>query len=118
MAYTTGPIENEGNQPAVATQVFVKVLNRTGGTISGVARSFRLNGSRALIQIKSFSVAANASGFVVLTLIHPNLGQASQYEVEIVPNQTGGLYSVWGKTSGGVAIDEQRVLNSELTQIL
>ncbi len=43
---------------------------------------------------------------------------SAQYEVEIVPNQTGGLYSVYGRTASGVIIDAQRFVNSELTQIL
>lgn len=40
------------------------------------------------------------------------------YEVEIVPNQTGGLYSVYGRTASGVLIAAQRFVNSELTEIL
>ena len=30
MVFTTGPIENQGNQPANATNARVKILNRTG----------------------------------------------------------------------------------------
>jgi hypothetical protein len=113
MALTTGPIENQGNQPANAASVRVKVLNRTGGTLTGVVRVFRLNGSRQLVSSSSFSANANASTFVTLSV-----GGAFQYEVEIAPNQTGGLYSVYGRTLSGVIIDAQRFAQPELTQIL
>ncbi|MDM5153397.1 ATPase [Bacillus sp. DX1.1] len=118
MPFTTGPIENVGNQPANANRARVKILNRTGGPLTGVVRSFRLDGTRTLIEQINFNVAANASNFVTLSLVHSTLGQALQYEVEIVPNQNGGIYSVYGVTAGGVIITAQRVLNSELTQIL
>lgn len=113
MPLTTGPIENVGNQPANATNVRVKILNLTGGPLSGVVRVFRLNGTRQLITSGSFNVSANSSTFVTL-----NIGGSLQYEVEIVPNQTGGLYSVYGRTASGVLITAQRVLHSELVQIL
>ncbi|WIY62339.1 ATPase [Bacillus arachidis] len=127
MPFTTGPIENVGNQPNDARKARVKILNRTGGTLNGVLRSFRLNGvlrsfrlngTRALIEQRNFTVAANASTLVVLSLVHFTSGQADQYEVEIVPNQNGGIYSVYGVTPQGVIITAQRVLNTELTQIL
>jgi len=118
MPFTTGPIENVGNQPANATRAKVKILNRTGGTLTGVLRSFRLDGTRTLIEQRNFSVAANASALVILSLVHSTLGRADQYEVEIVPNQNGGLYSVYGVTPQDVIITAQRVLNTELTQIL
>jgi len=118
MPFTTGPIENVGNQPANANRAKVKILNRTGGTLNGVLRSFRLDGTRTLIEQRNFSVAANASALVILSLVHSTLGQAAQYEVEIVPNQNGGLYSVYGVTPQDVIITAQRVLNTELTQIL
>lgn len=118
MPFTTGPIENVGNQPNNATIARVKILNRTGGALTGMARSFRLDGTRVLIQQASFSVPSNASDFVELSLVHLISGRALQYEVEIVPNQNGGLYSVNGITSNNVIITAQRVLNSELTQIL
>ncbi|MBO1625966.1 ATPase [Bacillus arachidis] len=118
MPFSTGPIENVGNQPNDARKARVKILNRTGGTLNGVLRSFRLNGTRALIEQRNFSVAANASTLVVLSLVHFTSGQADQYEVEIVPNQNGGIYSVYGVTPQGVIITAQRVLNTELTQIL
>lgn len=118
MPFTTGPIENVGNQPANANRAKVKILNRTGGTLNGVLRSFRLDGTRTLIEQRNFSVAANASALVILSLVHSTLGQAEQYEVEIVPNQNGGIYSVYGVTPQGVIITAQRVLNTELTQIL
>ncbi|MDQ0243002.1 hypothetical protein J2S09_000538 [Bacillus fengqiuensis] len=117
MPFTTGPIENTGSQPSSANSVRVKILNRrTAGTISGVVRTFRLNGTRRLIDERTFSVAPNASALRVLSLIHSTLGRAEQYEVEIVPNQAGGLYSVWGIAAGGVIITSQRVLHSELTE--
>ncbi|PGB03761.1 ATPase [Bacillus toyonensis] len=118
MPFSTGPIENVGNQPTNATRARVKILNRTAGSLTGVVRSFRLDGTRTLIEQINFNVAANASEFVNLSLVHSTLGQALQYEVEIVPNQNGGLYSVYGIAPGGVIITAQRVLNSELTQIL
>ncbi|PFD97841.1 ATPase [Bacillus cereus] len=118
MPFSTGPIENVGNQPNDARKARVKILNRTGGTLTGVLRSFRLNGTRELIEQRNFSVASNASTLVVLSLVHFASGQADQYEVEIVPNQNGGLYSVYGVTPQGVIITAQRVLNTELTQIL
>ena len=113
MPFTTGPIENVGNQPANAARVQVKILNLTGGTLTGVVRVFRLNGTRQLISSTNFSVNANASTFVTRNLG----GTPFQYEVEIVPNQNGGMYSVYGITAGGVIITAQRVLHSELTQI-
>ncbi|MDI2587956.1 ATPase [Psychrobacillus sp. NEAU-3TGS] len=113
MPLTTGPIENQGNQPANATNARVKILNRTGGPLTGVVRVFRLNGTRQQVASANFSAAANASTFVTLSV-----GGAAQYEVEIVPNQTGGLYSVYGRTASGVIITAQRVLHSELVQIL
>ncbi|WP_252504321.1 ATPase [Sporosarcina sp. Marseille-Q4943] len=112
MPFTTGPIENTGNLPANATNVRIKILNLTGGTLTGVVRVFRLNGTRQLISSTNFSVNTNAS-----TLITRNLGGSPEYEVEIVPNQSGGLYSVYGRTAAGVIIAAQRVLNSELTPI-
>ncbi|MES1052234.1 ATPase [Bacillus thuringiensis] len=118
MAFTTGPIENQGNQPTDARNARVKILNRTGSPLTGLVRSFRLNGTRLLIQQVSFAVPANASDFITLSLVHPNLGQAEQYEVEIVPNQNGGIYSVYGRTSTGTIIAAQRVLHAELTQTL
>ncbi|EOO34067.1 hypothetical protein S3E15_03076 [Bacillus mycoides] len=118
MPFSTGPIENVGNQPTNATRARVKILNRTAGPLTGVVRSFRLDGTRTLIEQINFNVAANASEFVNLSLVHSTLGQALQYEVEIVPNQNGGLYSVYGIAPGGVIITAQRVLNSALTQIL
>ncbi|QTD41146.1 ATPase [Sporosarcina sp. Te-1] len=114
MPLTTGPIENMGNQPANATTVRVKILNRTGGPLTGVVRVFRLNGTRQLINSSNFNVGANASGFVTLSLI----GGAHQYETEIVPNQAGGIYTAYGRTASGVIITAQRVLNSELTPVL
>lgn len=113
MPLTTGPIENTGNQPANATNVRVKILNLTGGTLTGVVRVFRLNGTRHLISTTPFSVGANASTFVTR-----GLGNSAQYEVEIAPNQTGGLYSVYGRTASGVIITAQRLVHSELTEIL
>lgn len=113
MPLTTGPIENQGNQPANAANVRVKVLNLTGGLITGVVRVFRLNGTRQLLATVPFAAAANASTFVTI-----GLGNTAQYEVEIAPNQTGGLYSVYGRTASGVIIEAQRFVNSELTQIL
>jgi hypothetical protein len=111
MPLTTGPIENVGNQPANATNVRVKILNPTGGTLSGVVRVFRLNGTRQLLSSTNFNVAANASTFVTR-----GTGGSAQYEVEIAPNQPGGLYSVYGRTASNVIITAQRVLHSELTQ--
>ncbi|MEK4627757.1 MAG: ATPase [Solibacillus sp.] len=113
MPLTTGPVENTGNQPENASTVRIKVLNLTGGTLTGVVRVYRLNGTRQLLSTTSFSAGANASTFVTR-----NVAGAFQYEVEIVPNQTGGLYSVYGRTASGVIIDAQRFANSELTQIL
>jgi len=110
---TTGPIENTGNQPANAASVRVKILNLTGGLLTGVVRVFRLNGSRQLLSTTPFAANANASTFVT-----PSVANSAQYEVEIVPNQTGGLYSVYGRTASGVLITAQRFVNSELTQIL
>ncbi|MEO4051920.1 ATPase [Solibacillus sp. CAU 1738] len=112
MPLTTGPIENTGNLPANATSVRIKVLNLTGGLLTGVVRVFRLNGTRQLLSTTTFSAGANASAFVT-----PGVSGA-QYEVEIVPNQTGGLYSVYGRTSSGVIITAQSFVHSELTQIL
>ncbi|MCG7345971.1 ATPase [Sporosarcina sp. ACRSL] len=112
MPFTTGPIENTGNQPANAARVRVKILNLTGGTLTGTVRVFRLNGTRQLISSTNFSVNANAS-----TLITRNLGGSPEYEVEILPNQNGGLFSVWGLTAANQIIAAQRVLHSELTQI-
>lgn len=114
MPLTTGPIENQGNLPADATNVRVKILNRTGGALTGVVRVFKLNGTRQLLSSANFNVRANASGFVTLSLV----GGAPQYETEIVPNQTGGLYTAYGRTASGTIITAQRVLNSELVQIL
>ncbi|WP_313373271.1 ATPase [Lysinibacillus pakistanensis] len=113
MPLTTGPIENTGNLPANATSVRIKVLNLTGGLLTGVVRVFRLNGSRQLLSTTPFAAAANASTFVT-----PSVAGSFQYEVEISPNQTGGLYSVYGRTASGVIIDAQRFANSELTPIL
>ncbi|PEB78949.1 ATPase [Bacillus cereus] len=118
MPFSTGPIENVGNQPTDADTARVKILNRTAGPLTGVVRFFRLNGTRTLIEQRNFNVAANASAFVNLSVVHSTLGQALQYEVEIVPNQNGGLYSVYGITPDDVIITAQRVLDSELTQIL
>ncbi|MBG9456170.1 ATPase [Lysinibacillus sphaericus] len=112
MPLTTGPIENTGNQPANAASVRIKILNLTGGTLTGVVRVFRLNGTRRLLSTTAFAVNANASTFITRSV----LGSA-QYEVEIVPDQNGGLYSVYGRTASGVIITAQRVLNSELTEI-
>lgn len=112
MPFTTGPIENTGNQPANATRVRVKILNLSGGRLTGVIRVFRLNGTRQLISSTNFSVNANASTFITR-----NLGGSPQYEVEIVPNQSGGFFSVYGLTAAGVIISAQRVLHSELTQM-
>lgn len=113
MPLTTGPIENTGNLPANASSVRIKVLNLTGGPLSGVVRVYRLNGTRQLLSATPFSAGANASTFVT-----PSVAGSFQYEVEIAPNQTGGLYSVYGRTASGVIIDAQRFVNSELTQIL
>ena len=118
MALTTGPIENVGNQPANANKVRMKILNRTAGPLTGVARVFRLDGSLVLIEQVNFNVNSNASTFATLSLVHPALGQAFEYEVQIVPNQPGGLYSVYGLTAENVIITAQRVVNSELTQFL
>ena len=41
MPFTTGPIENVGNQPANATSVRVKILNLTAGQLTGVITSFQ-----------------------------------------------------------------------------
>ncbi|TQR15525.1 ATPase [Psychrobacillus soli] len=114
MPLTTGPIENVGNQPGNASNVRVKILNRTGGTLTGVARVYRLNGTREILSSANFTANCNASTFVTLNLV----GGAFQYEVEIVPKQTGGLYSVYGRTASGLIIPAQRILNSELVQIL
>ncbi|MFC5602819.1 ATPase [Sporosarcina koreensis] len=113
MPFTTGPIENTGNQPANASRVRVKILNLTGGRLTGVVRVFRLNGTRQLISSTNFSVNANASDFITRNLG----GTPFEYEVEILPNQNGGLFSVWGLTAADRIIPAQRVLNSELTQI-
>ncbi|MCL1694762.1 MULTISPECIES: ATPase [unclassified Lysinibacillus] len=113
MPLTTGPIENTGNQPANAASVRIKVLNLTGGLLTGVVRVFRLNGTRQLLSTTPFAANANASTFVT-----PSVASSAQYEVEIVPNQTGGLYSVYGRTASGVIIAAQRFVNSELTPIL
>ncbi|WP_338259440.1 ATPase, partial [Bacillus anthracis] len=80
MSLTTGPIENVGNQPANANKVRVKILNRTAGPLTGVARVFRLDGSLVLIEQVN------------------------------VPNQPGGLYSVYGLTAESVIITAQRVV--------
>lgn len=113
MPLTTGPIENVGSQPAAAANVRVKVLNLTGGLLTGVVRVFRLNGTRQLLATVPFAAAASASTFVTI-----GLGNSAQYEVEIAPNQTGGLYSVYGRTATGIIIDSQRFVHAELTPIL
>ncbi|MFJ8260347.1 ATPase [Rummeliibacillus sp. NPDC094406] len=113
MPLTTGPIENTGNQPANASSVQIKVLNLTGGLLTGVVRVFKLNGTRQLLSTTPFAAASNASTFVT-----PSVSGTFQYEVEIVPNQTGGIYSVYGRTAGGTIITAQRFVNSELTSIL
>ncbi|MEB2298655.1 ATPase [Lysinibacillus xylanilyticus] len=112
MPFTTGPIENTGNQPANAASVRIKILNITGSRLTGVVRVFRLNGTRRLLSTTAFSVNANASTFITR-----GLGNSAQYEVEIVPDQNGGLFSVYGLTTFGTLIAAQRVLNSELTEI-
>ncbi|WP_420974912.1 ATPase [Bacillus thuringiensis] len=78
----------------------------------------RLDGSLVLIEQVNFNVNSNASTFATLSLVHPAFGQAFEYEVQIVPNQPGGLYSVYGLTADSVIITAQRVVNSELTQFL
>ncbi|GAB0167671.1 ATPase [Lysinibacillus sp. CTST325] len=113
MPLTTGPIENTGNQPANAASVRVKILNLTGGLLTGVVRVFRLDGARQLLSTTAFAAIANGSTFVTA-----GVGGAAQYEVEIVPNQNGGIYSVYGRTAAGVLITAQRFVNAELTQIL
>jgi len=113
MAFTTGPIENQGNLPANATNVRVKVLNRTAGALNGVIRVFRLNGTRTQIAASLFNANANSSTFVTLNLT----SNTFEYEVVIEPNQNGGLFSVYGRTASNVIITAQRVLHSELTQI-
>ncbi|MDM5248571.1 MULTISPECIES: ATPase [unclassified Lysinibacillus] len=113
MPLTTGPIENTGNLPANASSVRIKVLNLTGGLLSGLIRVFRLNGTRQLLSVTAFNVGANSS-----TFIDASVGTSAQYEVEIAPNQNGGLFSVYGLTASGVIITAQRLVNSELTQIL
>lgn len=115
MAFSTGPIENTGNQPANATNVIVKALNRTGGPLNGVIRVFRLNGTRTQIAATLFNANANSSTFV--TLNFPSFVSTLEYEVVIEPNQTGGLFSVYGRTASGVIITAQRVLHSELTMV-
>lgn len=112
MTFTTGPIENTGNQPANAASVRIKILNLTGGLLTGVVRVFRLNGTRRLLSTTAFAVNTNSSTFITR-----GLGNSAEYEVEIVPNQDGGLFSVYGRTASGVIITAQRVLNSELTEI-
>ncbi|QPQ30629.1 ATPase [Lysinibacillus sp. JNUCC 51] len=111
MPLTTGPIENTGNQPANAASVRIKILNLTSGTLTGVVRVFRLNGTRRLLSSTPFAVNANASTFITRSV-----AGSFQYEVEIVPDQNGGLYSVYGRTALGVIIAAQRVLNSELSE--
>ena len=113
MPFTTGPIENTGNQPANANRVRVKVLNRSGGTLTGLIRVFRLNGTRVLLSQANFSVAANASAVHTLNLT----GTVLQYEVEIIPNFAGGLYSVYGLTPANIVIPAQRIVHSELTRV-
>ena len=112
MPLTTGPIEYTGNQPANAASVRVKILNLTGGLLTGVVRVFRLDGSRQLLSTTPFAAIANGSTFVTPGVV------GAQYEVEIVPNQNGGIYSVYGRTASGVIIAAQRFVNSELTPIL
>ncbi|MEK4070044.1 ATPase [Peribacillus sp. FSL R5-0717] len=112
MALTTGPIENVGNQPGDADDVRVKILNRASGPISGLIRAVRLNGTRILIEEQSYNVPVNSSAIRTL-----NLDGAFEYEVVIIPNQNGGIFTVYGR-SGGTIIDAQRVLNSELTTSL
>ncbi len=112
MPLTTGPIENQGNTPANAANVRIKVLNLTGGLLTGVVRVYRLNGTRQLLSTTVFSANSNASTFVT-----PSLGGAAQYEVEIAPNQNGGIYSVYGRTSSGVIITAQSFVHTDLTPI-
>ena len=113
MPLTTGPIENTGNLPANASSVRIKVLNLTGGLLTGVVRVFKLNGTRQLLSTTPFAAAANASTFVT-----PSVSGSFQYEVEIAPNQTGGVYSVYGRTASGVIITTQSFGNTDLTPIL
>ncbi|MGQ0516982.1 hypothetical protein ACT453_41815, partial [Bacillus sp. D-CC] len=58
------------------------------------------------------TLATPVSGPAVrLSLVHPAFGQALEYEVQIVPNQPGGLYSVYGLTAETVSIlSSQRVV--------
>jgi hypothetical protein len=116
VAFSTGPIENVGASPAPAVRAFVKVLNRTGSPLTGVARSFRCDGTRQLIQERSFTVPANSCQSVVLSLVFRG-ALVPEFEIEIVPNQPGGLFAVFPKTITNVIIASQRVLHSELTEI-
>ena len=116
MAFTTGPIENVGASPAPAAVAFVKVLNPTRNPITGVARSFRCDGTRQLIQQRSFTVPANSCQAVVLSLLFGGFF-VPEFDIEIVPNQSGGLFSVFPKTLTNIIITSQRVLHSELTEI-
>jgi hypothetical protein len=116
VAFTTGPIENVGASPSPAARAFVKVLNPTGSPITGVARSFRCDGTRQLIQQRSFTVPANSCQAVVLNLLFGGVF-VPEFEIEIVPNQSGGLFSVFPKTLTNIIIASQRVLHSELKEI-
>jgi hypothetical protein len=113
MALTTGPIENVGNQPGNADNVRVKILNRTSGPISGLIRAVRLNGTRVLIEEQSYNVPVNSSAIRTIDFV----GSTLEYEVVIIPNQNGGIFTVYGRLEGTI-IDAQRVLNSELTTSL
>ncbi|GLX67288.1 hypothetical protein [Paenibacillus glycanilyticus] len=109
--YSTGPVENAFGiaEPGVATNVFVKALNNGCKRARVVIKLYRLNGTKVLVETRTLSLAARASGFVDL-----DVSTLLQYEIQITTFSKKVLVSVWGKDADGAPLASQRFTQAEL----
>lgn len=113
--YSTGPVENAiGNfgTPGESRSFFVKALNNGHKTARVKILLYRLNGSKVLVETRTFTLPAKSSNFRVL-----NVANLLQFEVQIKTDSRNVLVSGWGKNAKGRLVAAHRFVQEELSKI-
>ncbi|MGM1048226.1 hypothetical protein SAMN05661091_4708 [Paenibacillus uliginis N3/975] len=112
--YSTGPVENAINVatlPGESRTFFVKAVNNGQSSARVEIKLFRLNGSKVLVDTRTFTLAAGSSAFRVL-----NVSQLLHFEVQIRTDSTHVLVSGWGKNASGRIVAAHRYTPEELAK--
>ncbi|MFB5676306.1 hypothetical protein ACE3NQ_07895 [Paenibacillus terreus] len=113
--YSTGPVENAvGNvgAPGESRTFFVKALNNGHKAARVKILLYRLNGSKVLVETRTFTLPAQSSNFRAL-----NVANLLQFEVQIKTDSPRVLVSGWGKNAKGRLVAAHRFVQEELIKI-